>query len=313
MYTRDWVSLEDRDRDWPEWFALDFNPGVGRKDPPRLILGIAKEMLPRLVAKLPEYVLIEHAKLTADGIETDFGLDTNRPWGFAGVLRPFRRQYETVPHRHLAEYSITIPEVKKDVGTCEECGGEREVDGMDCLRCIGTGRETVLEWGTIDCIAATLAILNDVCYNPPEDWVAGLNARHKQLVSVRTRFDRSHAFIGAVLSQSFGGYVRSLSEQELPEVKAAIKAAYHRTFPKHRRFGDFQFRARVHRNGQLIIDVPGDACGLYVDGFSKSLKESSGPIQLDSHNVDGHHQQLALLSGLAALAGKARKELSYSR
>jgi hypothetical protein len=128
-------------------------------------------------------------------------------------------------------------------------------------------------------------------------------------LSVLTSFGGGSAFISAVLSRPFGDYVRLLSKQELPEVKAAIKSVYLHMFPRYRRFDDFHFRAYVHQHGQLIIDVPGEACGLYVDGMSRSLKEASGPIELDCHNVDSPAQQLTLLSGLAALAGMTRGNL----
>lgn len=129
--------------------------------------------------------------------------------------------------------------------------------------------KTVMKWGAIGRIAATLSVLGDIFLSSPDKkWLAGIDTKKKQLLSIFTGFatQGSDAYIGAILSRAFGDYLRSISGQELPEVKAAIKSVYLHMFPPYERFGDFHFRAGVHNNGQLIIDVPGDACGLYVDG-----------------------------------------------
>lgn len=303
------VFLEHEE--WPEWFTLDFYKGFGRNDPPCLILGIAKEPLYRLVAQLPKYALLDALKksLEEDDVRADFLSNVDKPWGFGGVLEPFVRQYKSVSHRHLAEYFITIPRIEIDVDVCEDCNGEREIDGMKCLHCMGTGRKTEKEWGVIDRIAATLHVLGVVLDKPDKKLLAEIDTERKQLLSVMTFFGRGNAYISAVLSRSFGDYVRLLSGQELPEVKDAVKSVYLHMFPRRRRYGDFDFHANVHANGQLIINVPGSACSLYVDGFSDSLHEVSGPIKLNCHNVDEHHQQLSLLCGLAALTGSARRSL----
>ena len=303
------VFLEHED--WPEWFTLGFYQGSGRKYPPRLILGIAKEPLHRLVAQLPKYHLIDVCKkgLQECGIEANFLLNIDRPWGFGGVLEPYRWASRDDGHQFV-EYSILIPQVEKDAGKCKNCDGEgRDTDDWECIRCLGTGRERAIELGVLNRITATLQVLMVVLDKPDKELLVGINTKRKQLLSLATSFNRGNAYISAVLARPFGDYVRTLSEQELPEVKAAIKRVYLWMFPQYKRFGDFHYRAYVAQNGQLIIDVPGDACGLYVDGLSDSLHEISGPIERKCHNVDGYHQQLALLSGLAAFTGTARKNL----
>ena len=132
----------------------------------------------------------------------------------------------------------------------------------------------MMDWDTLDCIAATLCVLGGILEMPAKEWLAGIDTARKQLLTVQTNFERGRAFIVATLSRTFGDYVRSLSNHELPEVKAAIKSVYLHMFPSNKRFGDFHFRADVHRNGQLILSVPGDACDLAVDGFSNSLREA---------------------------------------
>lgn len=301
--------------DVPEWFTLDLIQGV---DPtvlplplpavPLLVLGIAEETLHHLIDVLPRCGWIDgcEERLNEYEIATKFLFDASKPWGFRGVLNPYQRP----DHAGIIEYAIPIPQIEKDAGECGNCGGAGETDdGWDCFHCNKTGRETVNDWDALDCIAATLFVLGSILEMPDKKWIAGIDTGRKQLLTVRTNFERGRAFIGATLSRTFGDYLRSLSNQELPEVEAAIKSVYLHMFPSYRRFGDHDYRASIRRNGQLILDVPGNACGLYVDGFDQSLRESSGPMKLGCHNVDGHHQQLALFSGLAAFAGMARRDL----
>jgi len=238
------------------------------------------------------------------GIEVDFLLDVDKPWGFGGILEPHRQRASSDERHRFIEYSIAIPRLEKDIGECEDCGGKREVDGIECFHCMGTGRKTVIEWNVINRIAATLHVLGFVLNKPDKKLLIGIDTKRKQLLSLQTFFASRNAPIGATLSRAFGDYVRSLSGQELPEVNAAIKNAYLHMFPRRRRFS--RFESCVYEKGQLIVGIPGDSCGLYVGGTSKSLHEASGPMELDCHNVDGPDQQLTLLCGLAKLAGMAR-------
>jgi len=64
---------------------------------------------------------------------------------------------------------------------------------------------------------------------------------------------------------------------------------------------------RVFDNGRgtgLVMDVPGNATGIYVDGFG--LNDGPG-WELDSHNVDNPVQQLSLLAGLTSVLRLVRE------
>src|SRR5512147_870614 len=90
MYELSSVFLEAED--WPEWFALDVLPWAGPAGASFLLLGIAKEPLHRLVAKLENApILKDYTRACRDeGIEEDFFLDVEGPWGFGGILRPYQ-------------------------------------------------------------------------------------------------------------------------------------------------------------------------------------------------------------------------------
>jgi len=295
--------------DCPEWFTLDL-ARVSDNPVPLLILGIVEEPLHRLVVELPKYRALGACKelLKECGAEIDFLFDIDKPWGFGGVLEPYQRANRDGRYK-LIEYAVSIPQVEKDAGACRDCNGKNKDDYGDCLHCMGTGRETVLERAGVDRIAATLCVLASVTEFPKKELVAGINTKQQQLLSLKMGFGWGRAYIGADLSSTFSDYLRRISGQGLPAVEAAIKSIYLHMFPGYKKFADFSFRANVRNGGQLIIDVPGDACGLYVDGFSRSLTDPSEAMKLDCHNVDGHHQQLTLLCGLAAVSGMARKNL----
>lgn len=315
MYELSFVSLEHED--WPEWFTLVLIQGL---DPtalplplsvPLLMLDIAEGPLHWLISELPKCHMLDDYKkrLKEYDIEANFLLDINKPWGFGGVLNPYQQLGHTGGSGFL-KFVIPIPRVEKDAGECEDCDGTGEnSDVMGCLRCNGTGRETSMDFDALDCIAATLGVLNIILGTPDKEWLAGIDTKRNQLLSVQTHFERGCAFIGANISMPFSNYLRRLSGYDLPEVEEAIRNVYLHMFPGYEQFADLSFRVRVQSHGQLIMEVPGNACSLYVDGMRRSLSDTSKPMRFDCHNVDGHHQQLTLLSGLAALSGMARRSL----
>jgi hypothetical protein len=287
--------------DWPEWFTLDFLPANADGAAPGLLLGVAGKPLNLFAENLKKHTVVGHFESILKDeyeISTRFLTDVEKPWGFGHVLEPYQRAGPI--SGRFAEFKINVPQIENDAGICSYCGGKREDEhGVECLRCSGTGRETTRDWEAIDRISATFAVLGLLLDTPDTRWLDGLDPKRKQLLSLRMFFGKRNAVIGAGLSKEFSDYLRDHSEQELPQVKAATRSVYHHMFPTYWRFGGFPFKACIASHGHLTIDVPGDRCGLYT----------SKPRELDCHNVDGHHQQVALLSGLAALCGTVRKEL----
>ena len=292
--------------DWPEWFTLDF--GV---DPPRLLIGINEEVLGRLVPLLQKTPILAtfSKQLEENGNDSEFLLDPAKPWGFGGVLTPCKYQHSDSPD-YLAWFSIGVPLVEKDVGVCDDCDGSKEDgEGMNCLRCSGTGRKTVMDWKVAKHIAMTLSSLCFLFQWPDKELVDGLKTNWLQLLSLQTHYEMGCAPLGAILASPFGFYVRSFSNTSLPLVKEAMKNTYLTAFPGYKRFGDYHFDAVIRERGQLSLTVPGDACGLLVDGFDSSLRMRSGYLKLTDHNVDSSIQQLSLVCGLAAFTGMARKAI----
>src|SRR3989344_628434 len=238
--------------EWPEWFTLDLIMG---RDPttlpldfrvPLLVLGIAEKPLLRFTKDLSNSPVLEDGKerLKEHGVVADFFLNSKEPWGFGGVLHPYHRP----GHDKIMEYVIPIPRIEKDGGECESCEGTTMTDeGMQCLFCMGTGRGTTLEWDPAACISATLWVLQDILNRPDKELLVGINTERKQLLSLRTSFDKERYFIGATLSRAHSDYLRSLSKRRFPEVEEALKSVYLQMFPSHGKFGDFFYKAEVHK------------------------------------------------------------------
>ncbi|HZS42784.1 MAG TPA: hypothetical protein VFA52_01050 [Candidatus Paceibacterota bacterium] len=81
----------------------------------------------------------------------------------------------------------------------------------------------------------------------------------------------------------------------------AMKKAYATIHGKVESFNRNQFRS-FFRGGQVLFACPGDACELHTD-YKGSIREMGDGYgtEIISHNLDGAHQQLTLLSGLGAL------------
>jgi hypothetical protein len=67
------------------------------------------------------------------------------------------------------------------------------------------------------------------------------------------------------------------------------------------------FRFEISEKGGLIIDCPGDACGINPSGWSQISPDRG--YKFGCHNVDTPAQQLILLIGLAVLHQEVDKTL----
>ena len=68
-------------------------------------------------------------------------------------------------------------------------------------------------------------------------------------------------------------------------------------------FYNESFKAFVQKEARLIIDCPGDACGIHPDIYFEGV----GGGSFGCHNVDQMFQQLSLLAGLSKVHSMARE------
>ena len=173
------------------------------------------------------------------------------------------------------------------------------------MYCNGDGEEHDYRWHEVYAISASLTILFSIIEYPEIETACQL----PQLLVVQTKFGK-----GSHGGELGGGYGIELCDwlsifqpnTEIPEMSDAMKLAYGRMLGREY-FNKRSFKATVaYENGWLNVSCPGDACGLHPsDGF---IRAGDG-YRFSSHNVDRPAQQLTLLSGLAALHDRERKEM----
>jgi len=116
--------------------------------------------------------------------------------------------------------------------------------------------------------------------------------------------------IAATLSPVARNWIATHRPETEATARTATIAVYEQMWPDYFR-EDKEFRLhdfRVWDNGNgtgLVIDIPGQACGLYVDGMD--LDKGPG-WSLDTHNVDSPIQQLSLLAGLCSILALVRQD-----
>lgn len=69
----------------------------------------------------------------------------------------------------------------------------------------------------------------------------------------------------------------------------------------HRKFWNYDCRARIEPDGRFYIACPGNACDIAIYPDSDSLDEEYCYCTFSCHNLDAAVQQLSLLAGLATL------------
>lgn len=300
------LAFIESGRRFPEWMYLDFIFGNENR-PPHILLGVAKPVVDAVfpLNESSQEIVRQREELVNLGhLDVLLGTEIDKPWGFGGCIIP--KVGDSPPG--FKEFTFEIPLVEYEKAeSCDSCGGtgKREEDeDMECLRCDGVGKETQMDWGSVDRLAATLSILGAL-EHPKVEWLQEI----KQVESARSQLFSFDFFHGAearlfscAFSGSFARHLRGRLFAELPHVKAATMQAYQTMFPRSKKFGDMSYGAKLHSPGQLIIEVPGDG-SLFLPGEDVA---SQGAMRLVSTLSSPAHQ-LALLAGLAVFLGATRR------
>ena len=205
------------------------------------------------------------------------------------------------------EFFIKIPKVKKTTNEkCSHCNGSGKNDDLDedCFFCDGTGKDYIMDWRLAETISASFTVLTKLLWNCKTD----TSAASPQLLTVdtTTREGMHGGSLDGKISIPLRIWLSSFnSRTEIPEVVQAMITAYDQMLGL-RDFHIFNFRFYVRDNGKFIADCPGDACGIHPSNW---YAEKGKGYEFSCHNVDTPMQQITLLSGLATLHDKARKEI----
>ncbi len=265
-----------------------------------------------------------------DLFEFQNGKDGNGHFGFGGV---FNRQGN---EGSFAVFRIIIPQVKKQAkkicpicsgdgkglfGNCLKCQGKGKVpkicercngighdeDGGTCWICQGEGIETYYDWMPIWQITASLSAFFDLAFLASEKEKA-VCFDLPQLISINTAVDRQNNSLDGTYGIPLVNWLLSANPAEVADIRDVMISVWRKMFGRTVPCDEHEFNVRVHQRGRVSFSCPGqNDCCIYVSG-SENLKVGRG-VNFSCHNVDTPAQQLTLLSALAALCGKARREM----
>lgn len=244
-------------------------------------------------------VLYFERELDLNGLFDSFNGDLKN--GHFGFSEAFRRIQE---RENCVFFSIDIPQIKQYTGQiCCECGGRRENEhGMLCFSCYGEGKEFVYNWRQAYAISVSLTLFLKIA----SIYEGETNTEHPQLLTIETSTSKgAHGGslcgeISDYLSRQMADcFVNGNSDSAKQEIIKTMKIAYRQLFASTDGIGYYD--ARLTEGGRFSVGCPGNACGLYSDGYEYNHNGRIWGHRFSCHNVDNPGQQLTLLAGLAAL------------
>lgn len=210
-------------------------------------------------------------------------------------------------------FEIPIPVIEEWLNeSCDECKGfGKDKHEEKCLYCNGTGREKVFKTKRAYAICASLCLLFELA---PQRWEKKFktDCDFPQLLILETSIQKNiqhGGTFGGIYSVPLVKFLASFEPNtEICEMINAMTSAHKKMFGKFDSFNKCYTWAKVaYKHGWLNVSCYGDACGLHP--ANSFVSENECGYRFDCHNVDTPMQQIILISGLAALCDKARKEI----
>lgn len=286
--------------DIARWFTLTINAKSGFP-----CIRIYDDVLANLKTFRPEVVASIRTNLGLSELRFVYQEKPDETFGFGNGLRRIDSD--------LAEqttYELNLPVINKFTNeVCKECKGTKKANwGSYCPYCSGSGREHTIVWDEAFALSASIAMLAEMLefacgeqrLKPPDEkQLLILNfyvAKGMHGGSIGGRF--SPHFISKLKSYGDGAHFDVASE-------AMIKVYRHMWKSRRPNKKDYDYdksRTKAWQNlpGNLLLDVPGDACGIHPSPHVYEIRNEEG-IEFTCHNVDSPLQQLTLLTGLAAM------------
>lgn len=283
--------------DLPCWYELSWS-----KKEPAIILRVHRDFI-------ESTGLIRQDSPIVLGFIEEFGFsgfsgDLTKDFGFEDIFKFKSRKGDFIDH------IIEIPIVEKRIDkTCEYCKGSgKDYSDNECLWCHGSGKDIDIDFKIAYTISASFSLFFDQAH-PIEETTSSLLP---QLMTVQTAtIQESHGgFLCGEISPFLNNYLISLGMKdtlELEQIREAMMRAYIKMNGRLEPYSEDSFRAHIYDEGRIILDCPGDRCGIYIP--PEQRHSTFRGREFSSHNVDNPSQQLTLLAGLAALHDKARREM----
>ncbi|MDD5696872.1 MAG: hypothetical protein PHO90_02785 [Candidatus Pacebacteria bacterium] len=282
----------------PCWFEISF-----RDNPPGIAVLVHKELIGRMKNEEKLYKNFEDLLgfkkfYTLAGEEEFFGFDRT------GTKKDKGEFIEVL-------FAIPRVEIVTD-NPCPDCGGSGTDKLLDttCFYCHGLGKEVVHDWDPIYRTSFSLSVLfrYPQMFSPDKEIVSKRN----QLIALDIAVSREMGGcgIGGIWSKNFRNYLYCLcanktrTDQVKQEAVKAMKNVYFHCFNRRNKTGGDSDFWISNENAWLLINCPGDRCGIYPVHASS---DNEG-CEFSCHNVDTPVQQLTLLAGLAVLHDKTRED-----
>lgn len=268
-----------------------------------LALRLHSDFIQKALVMTPDTHLVK--VLSEDLNLKAFSGDYNKDLGFEGI---FKNKGEK---EKFIEYTFPLPQVRKESEEkCTWCNGSGEdsYGDRECFMCSGTGHGFIIDYRETIAASATLTALTKLLKSWEWD-NKNTSASLPQLLTVGTitKLDMHGGSLWGEVSSPLRHWLSLHSGHDsIPEATQAMMAAHDKMFTL-RDFDKHAFKLMVWEDGALMMDCPGNACGIHPDHHFRGEGEG---YEFNCHNVDSSAQQLTLLVGLAAIHDKARKELA---
>ena len=202
---------------------------------------------------------------------------------------------------------------KKEDRPCGYCNGTGKNElfaDENCIICKGEGISYIYDWKEAFALSATFTLLFTYLHTTEKS----IDSKSRnQLITVYTNTHKE-AHGGSLygeFSKAIVSWMKNIGcvESFLNSLKIVTTKAYGKMYgcklDKVEIFDAYDFKMMM-KNGRLIMDCPGNSCGINPSEDYWDEKEETG-YKFSCHNVDSPMQQLTLLAGLAALHDMARK------
>lgn len=278
----------------PCLYELSFKKG----NPPVLVLRIHDDFLRANKGLAPTETVLGYMKKEHNlGEFSPFG---GEYFGFDKALKKGKTEGE------FTEFDIEIPAYRKETTEiCEHCEGEgwdKDLQ-LSCSWCDGSKHKISYDWKPLTAISASLHLLTSMT----EIFDKRTSAKNHQLLTFQLICGKEMGGfpIGGAYGIDFCKWLTSFPSHH--QFNQAIRAMGDVHAHIYNRKADFwNFEAYVMENSWLIIDCPGDACGLHP---SDSYWKTGRGRNFSCHNLDNPIQQIDLLTALGVLSDEARKDI----
>lgn len=259
--------------------------------------------------KCNSYILEKSRELDADGLFDNFeGNLSADSFGFNKLIRKANESGNYI------DYSVDLPRIHINTTfACVYCGGSGKTEesySNKCLRCEGSGKKHVWNWREAYITTFSLNLLFttlDLC-----DQTSAKERQHVTLEVLSERDQHQHgSSLGGMFGIEFMDFIRGrdfgTNNNELQTTIKSMRSAYSQMmkgiYSKIQRFG-----ANI-RDGYLILDCPGDACGIHTSEHGTQIGTGA---RFSCHNVDTPAQALTLITGIANLVDYVDQRLQVS-